>query len=249
MLKRGCGPLLMPNTLARMGVAVGRQRFFVFVALAAVTTISLGGCAVTPRETVQTAPVVPVESSTATTDPQAAAIADVISDEFDGRAHDIHVIAADDIVVPDDQEESGSHLAQGYRATFKLDELPLTLHLHTRGVAQLSEDPDERLQEAFPSSAGLSVSEFAAVLEAFVAGSRRSDFYGMLNMTQVSDDPLVYNGAPYPAADCFALASWQVADDGILGAGIRANHHLVYLDRATGDATYLGEYSERDSGQ
>lgn len=169
-------------------------------------------------------------------------VATAISSRYESKVGDLAVRQVNDIRVATDFPFNYTNLRTGYRAQYRLDGIPLTFHIAGYGPEDFVKDGDRYLG-VFPDELGLTDSEFAAVLNAYAAGSGASSFNEMRNLEWLTCDEsatvTLGNGDSYAKKWTFAIYD-QVDDLRSFGGESELDAHIVAFDPKTGKATYLG---------
>jgi len=176
---------------------------------------------------------------------RSAEVARLIEGEYQGSVERISVRQVNDIRSGTDYPFAYDYNDWGYRATYQVKGSTVEVHMVTYGPEELTDA--NWYKSTFPSSIGVSVAQFVALLNAYAEGSSEHEVSGVASMTTaVVDTPsgvVSVGGRTYPQSECFVMAPETDDFGGIIGA-FEANMHVVHLDGAAGIATYLGPYHD-----
>jgi hypothetical protein len=173
-------------------------------------------------------------------------LARILEQQNGGLARDIRVRQTNKIPKVSDFQFNYKTTEWGYEIRYRIEGVPLTLHRTlsewelTHGGAGGAPHP--------PGDLGLASGEYVSALEAYAQGSGETTLEAVFapSASRVAEGKVsspVLNGRDYSAADCYALTPKWDADS-------EHSWHVVFLDRKTGKAKYLGRFDDvvRDVG-
>lgn len=197
----------------------GRRIFGATLALLAVALV--GGCAATPR-TASQQPTSASSEPTSVPAEDAARVEGVVLVEFGSKVTSVTATRATQDFMYGEYHLRGSDL------------------LFTVAVPRKMGDPDAALQQAFPSSIGVTVGEYLAIAVAYERGSGETAMSGAVRLGEMDSHPLPVGWGSYPSNDCFLVSPDRQCRLNMATSTDRI--YVVYVDPRTHKASLLGRY-------